>query len=176
MAIVPDESPTSAPDVDFGANDWLLEEMYEQYTADPSSVDETWAMYFRSHGAPSAGAGDGAAAEKQGPKPGPAAEPPARGGGSTPTAAATQQRPHRRPRRPRPPPSRSPHRPRPVALRRLRNPRQLRRYGLVRRARGARFLLIPRATTIGQTSHSRSQSRPPCGGRWHVLPRTWTSP
>ena len=59
MAIVPDESPTSALDVDFGANDWLLEEMYEQYTADPSSVDETWADYFKSHGAPSAGAGDG---------------------------------------------------------------------------------------------------------------------
>ncbi len=74
MAIVPDESPTSALDVDFGANDWLLEEMYEQYTADPSSVDETWAEYFKSHGAPSAGAGDGAA-EKQEPKPAPAAEP-----------------------------------------------------------------------------------------------------
>ena len=65
MAIVPDESPTSAPDADFGANDWLLEEMYEQYTADPSSVDETWAEYFKSHGAPSAGDGDGAAAKKQ---------------------------------------------------------------------------------------------------------------
>ena len=52
MAIVPDESPTSAPEADFGANDWLLEEMYEQYTADPSSVDETWAEYFKSHGAP----------------------------------------------------------------------------------------------------------------------------
>ena len=51
MAIVPDQSP-SAIDEDFGANDWLLEEMYEQYSADPSSVDETWAAYFRTHGAP----------------------------------------------------------------------------------------------------------------------------
>ncbi len=57
MAIVPDPSPTKTPDdTDFGANDWLLEEMYEQYAADPSSVDETWAAYFQSHGAPG---GDG---------------------------------------------------------------------------------------------------------------------
>ena len=52
MAIVPDQS-SSAVDEDFGANDWLLEEMYEQYSADPSSVDETWAQYFQTHGAPS---------------------------------------------------------------------------------------------------------------------------
>jgi multifunctional 2-oxoglutarate metabolism enzyme len=53
VAIVPDQSPTSAPtEADFGANDWLLDEMYAQYTADPSSVDETWAEYFKSHGAP----------------------------------------------------------------------------------------------------------------------------
>ena len=53
MAIVPDQSPTSAPtEADFGANDWLLEEMYEQYAADPTSVDETWAEYFKTHGAP----------------------------------------------------------------------------------------------------------------------------
>ncbi len=58
MAIVPDPTPTKAPDDnDFGANDWLLEEMYEQYAADPSSVDETWAAYFRTHGAPGAGNG-----------------------------------------------------------------------------------------------------------------------
>jgi multifunctional 2-oxoglutarate metabolism enzyme len=60
VAIVPDESPTSAPaESDFGANDWLLEEMYEQYTADPNSVDETWAEYFRLHGAPGNGQGNG---------------------------------------------------------------------------------------------------------------------
>ncbi|MSY56408.1 MAG: hypothetical protein F2640_04830, partial [Actinobacteria bacterium] len=27
---------------DFGANDWLVDEMYEHYLADPSSVDPTW--------------------------------------------------------------------------------------------------------------------------------------
>ncbi|MEL4506183.1 multifunctional oxoglutarate decarboxylase/oxoglutarate dehydrogenase thiamine pyrophosphate-binding subunit/dihydrolipoyllysine-residue succinyltransferase subunit [Luteococcus sp. H138] len=31
---------------DFGANDWLIEEMYEQYKTDPGSVDATWAAYF----------------------------------------------------------------------------------------------------------------------------------
>jgi multifunctional 2-oxoglutarate metabolism enzyme len=62
VAIVPDQSPTSAPtETDFGANDWLLEEMYEQYAKDPSSVDETWAEYFKAHGAPHIDSGDGAA-------------------------------------------------------------------------------------------------------------------
>jgi multifunctional 2-oxoglutarate metabolism enzyme len=76
VAIVPDESSTTAPEADFGANDWLLEEMYERYTTDPGSVDETWAEYFKSHGAPGARdgaavkqAGNGAAAKEQEPRP-----------------------------------------------------------------------------------------------------------
>src|SRR6476646_413184 len=70
VAIVPDQSPTSAPaEADFGANDWLLEEMYEQYTVDPSSVDQTWAEYFKAHGAPTTDAGDGAASEAPQPQP-----------------------------------------------------------------------------------------------------------
>ena len=88
MAIVPDQSPTSTPEADFGANDWLLEEMYEQYTADPSSVDETWAEYFKSHGAPSSGDGNGGVAEKQEPQPRRAEEPPASPDKPAPTAAA----------------------------------------------------------------------------------------
>ena len=32
---------------DFGANDWLVDEMYEQYVADPTSVDPTWIEYFK---------------------------------------------------------------------------------------------------------------------------------
>ena len=41
VAIVPDESATSAPaEADFGANDWLLERRCtSSTTADPSSVD-----------------------------------------------------------------------------------------------------------------------------------------
>jgi len=56
VAIVPDQSTTksaaAAEDTDFGANDWLLEEMYEQFQADPTSVEESWATYFAVHGAP----------------------------------------------------------------------------------------------------------------------------
>ena len=48
MAIQPDQDVSAAAQ-DFGANDWLIEEMYEQYEADPSSVDATWADFFRSH-------------------------------------------------------------------------------------------------------------------------------
>ncbi|MDO8644978.1 MAG: multifunctional oxoglutarate decarboxylase/oxoglutarate dehydrogenase thiamine pyrophosphate-binding subunit/dihydrolipoyllysine-residue succinyltransferase subunit [Candidatus Planktophila sp.] len=32
---------------DFGANDWLVDEMYEKYVADPTSVDPTWVEYFK---------------------------------------------------------------------------------------------------------------------------------
>ncbi len=62
MAIVPDQASTgSSEETDFGANDWLLEEMYEQYTADPGSVDESWVAYFKAHGAPVSGPANGSA-------------------------------------------------------------------------------------------------------------------
>ena len=35
---------------DFGANEWLVEEMYDQYQRDPSSVDQTWVKYFQGSG------------------------------------------------------------------------------------------------------------------------------
>jgi len=88
VAIVPDQSATSAPaESDFGANDWLLEEMYEQYTADPSSVDQTWAEYFKTHGAPGTDAGNGAATAGQAQR-GPAVEPPADSGAPSSATAA----------------------------------------------------------------------------------------
>jgi 2-oxoglutarate dehydrogenase E1 component len=53
-------SPTSEPPADeFGANEWLVEEMYEKYKLDPGSVDPTWVKYFRSgngNGSATAGA------------------------------------------------------------------------------------------------------------------------
>ncbi|MEO6512969.1 MAG: hypothetical protein ABIO16_18370, partial [Nocardioides sp.] len=33
-----------------GANEWLVEEMYDRYKADPGSVDQTWVKYFHAHG------------------------------------------------------------------------------------------------------------------------------
>jgi len=89
VAIVPDQSPTSAPaEADFGANDWLLEEMYEQYAVDPSSVDQTWAEYFKAHGAPTTDAGNGAASEAPQPQPQQAPEPRA-ASAETPDSAET---------------------------------------------------------------------------------------
>ncbi|MDQ1738070.1 MAG: multifunctional 2-oxoglutarate metabolism enzyme [Pseudonocardiales bacterium] len=38
------ESSTARPD--FGANEWLVEEMYERYLADPSTVDAAWHDFF----------------------------------------------------------------------------------------------------------------------------------
>ncbi len=35
---------------DFGANEWLVEEMFEQYERDPDSVTPEWKRYFQSNG------------------------------------------------------------------------------------------------------------------------------
>ena len=35
-----------APSSDLGANEWLVEEMKEQYDKDPASVGPEWASYF----------------------------------------------------------------------------------------------------------------------------------
>jgi 2-oxoglutarate dehydrogenase E1 component len=42
----------SADTSDFGANEWLVEEMLEQYRRDPNSVDPEWVRYFQSNGKP----------------------------------------------------------------------------------------------------------------------------
>lgn len=34
----------------FGANDWLIDEMFEQYEQDPTSVDESWRAFFARQG------------------------------------------------------------------------------------------------------------------------------
>ncbi|MDQ3421958.1 MAG: multifunctional oxoglutarate decarboxylase/oxoglutarate dehydrogenase thiamine pyrophosphate-binding subunit/dihydrolipoyllysine-residue succinyltransferase subunit [Actinomycetota bacterium] len=41
------ESSRDKPPSAFGANDWLVEEMYERYQQDPGSVDQTWADLFK---------------------------------------------------------------------------------------------------------------------------------
>ncbi|OLF06516.1 alpha-ketoglutarate decarboxylase [Actinophytocola xinjiangensis] len=37
---------SSSPASQFGPNEWLVEEMYEQFLADPSSVDDAWHDFF----------------------------------------------------------------------------------------------------------------------------------
>ncbi len=46
------ESQDTQPLEDFGANEWLVDEMYEQYTKDPSGLDPAWLKYFATHGGP----------------------------------------------------------------------------------------------------------------------------
>ena len=53
---------SSAPSSDFGANEWLVEEMYDQFQRDPGSVDPSWAAYFKTNGSSTNGASNGAAA------------------------------------------------------------------------------------------------------------------
>ncbi len=48
MARTPQDVTPGDPAADFGANDWLIEELREQYLADPESVDSSWAVYFKS--------------------------------------------------------------------------------------------------------------------------------
>ena len=40
---------TPEPAAAFGANSWLVEEMYEQFRADPSSVGENWREFFEDY-------------------------------------------------------------------------------------------------------------------------------
>jgi len=47
--------PAPSPSGDFGANEWLVDEMYEQYKKDPKSVSPEWAKYFKTNGS---GGGD----------------------------------------------------------------------------------------------------------------------
>jgi 2-oxoglutarate dehydrogenase E1 component len=42
---------------DFGANEWLVEEMFEQYQRDPQSVGPEWVRYFKANGTSAGGNG-----------------------------------------------------------------------------------------------------------------------
>src|SRR5713226_2369572 len=35
-----------APSTDFGPNEWLVDELYQRYQADPGSVDRAWWNFF----------------------------------------------------------------------------------------------------------------------------------
>ncbi|MBA3523864.1 MAG: multifunctional oxoglutarate decarboxylase/oxoglutarate dehydrogenase thiamine pyrophosphate-binding subunit/dihydrolipoyllysine-residue succinyltransferase subunit, partial [Geodermatophilaceae bacterium] len=59
----------------FGPNEWLVEEMYQQYLADPDSVDAAWHEFFVDYRAASPGNGRGASNDARDPDPGEPAEP-----------------------------------------------------------------------------------------------------
>src|ERR1700729_2099318 len=44
----PDHADQGAPpaNADFGPNEWLVDELYQRYLADPGSVDRAWGSFF----------------------------------------------------------------------------------------------------------------------------------
>src|SRR5579875_1396346 len=60
---------------DFGANEWLVEELYQRYLADPGSVDRAWWSFFADY-QPAQGARAAAAAPSRGQAAPPSPAPP----------------------------------------------------------------------------------------------------
>ncbi|NYD41224.1 multifunctional oxoglutarate decarboxylase/oxoglutarate dehydrogenase thiamine pyrophosphate-binding subunit/dihydrolipoyllysine-residue succinyltransferase subunit [Nocardioides panaciterrulae] len=92
---MPQPSGSQSPDqptADFGANEWLVEEMYDQFQKDPGSLDPAWKRYFETHGNGSAGAANGKAAAAAAPAPKAQAAPaPAQKSTEKPAQRSTQK-------------------------------------------------------------------------------------
>ena len=88
-----EHSGDGAASKDFGPNEWLVDELYQRYLADPGSVDMAWWNFFADY-SPPAGSSAARAAEQQGqpaaPAPGPDSGPRPAGspGGPAQQAAA----------------------------------------------------------------------------------------
>src|SRR3974390_1180339 len=54
----PGASGAQPPGADFGANEWLVDELYQRYLADPGSVDRAWGSFFSDY-RPTRGNGTG---------------------------------------------------------------------------------------------------------------------
>ncbi|MFZ9565495.1 MAG: 2-oxoglutarate dehydrogenase E1 subunit family protein, partial [Ilumatobacteraceae bacterium] len=57
-------NPPTDAQPDFGANSWLVEEMYEQFRLDPASVGESWREFFSDYKSLTSGAAPAAPASK----------------------------------------------------------------------------------------------------------------
>src|SRR5215469_6175525 len=55
----PAEHAATPAGADFGANEWLVDELYQRYLADPGSVDRAWWSFFADY-RPARGNGTGA--------------------------------------------------------------------------------------------------------------------
>ncbi|OSC55959.1 hypothetical protein B5180_39620, partial [Streptomyces sp. BF-3] len=51
-------SPGTNPAAAFGANEWLVDEIYQQYLQDPSSVDRAWWDFFADYKPGTSGTAD----------------------------------------------------------------------------------------------------------------------
>ncbi|WP_159045474.1 2-oxoglutarate dehydrogenase E1 subunit family protein, partial [Streptomyces puniciscabiei] len=91
-----DDQAGKNPAAAFGPNEWLVDEIYQQYLQDPNSVDRAWWDFFADYkpGAPAtpaaAGTAAAGAAETTSPTAAPAqpAVPPAQPAAPAPQAAA----------------------------------------------------------------------------------------
>ncbi len=52
MSTTDQTTPDTATATDFGANQWLVEDMFELYQRDPASVDPAWHDFFADYGGP----------------------------------------------------------------------------------------------------------------------------
>src|SRR5215831_275788 len=96
------EPHASSPGTDFGPNEWLVDELYQRYLADPSSVDMAWWNFFADYHPPAGSpvtatavpATEPTAAATEAPAaPAPAAPPaPAKAAGAAAVADGTQER------------------------------------------------------------------------------------
>src|SRR3984957_19816761 len=78
----PGVAPGSA---DFGANEWLVDELYQRYLDDPGSVDKAWWSFFADY-RPFRGSGNGTGPQPALTEAAPAAAPPAAPPARTPAA------------------------------------------------------------------------------------------
>jgi 2-oxoglutarate dehydrogenase E1 component len=72
QAVPQSPGQSELPSADFGANEWLVEEMFDQYQRDPGSVDATWATYFKTNGHANGGNGTTTATKPAASAPAPA--------------------------------------------------------------------------------------------------------
>lgn len=84
---------TGENSVDFGANEWLIEELYDKFLADPSSVDPQWQAFFAKYDTETSSAGAEPAAPTPAPLPPAVAAPPAAPPATPAAPAALAPRP-----------------------------------------------------------------------------------
>ena len=85
-----EQSPSSDPLTSFGPNEWLVDELYEQYTKDKNSVDKAWWDFFKDYEPGEAAHGLSASTTTRAPA---ADAANANGSGTAPAAPASSQPP-----------------------------------------------------------------------------------
>ncbi len=94
---MPAQPPSNNPMADFGPNEWLVDELYQQYLADKNSVDQAWWEFFAdyqpSDGAKSKGSGNGAPTALRSVEPQPFVTPAAPVAGPAPSPPAPAKKP-----------------------------------------------------------------------------------